>query len=146
MALTPRGSYGKLVAYGTRVVRVAHPHLQAASILSRRGLCYPPSFGLKRVPDIRAGQWGRIFVPTTNTGSLVWRQTMKHSICQVTVEQTENPNTKQRFISFYQGSAKINLTIDQIPSFLKVVDQFARDHSAHNICGEVSRLFEGEKR
>lgn len=71
---------------------------------------------------------------------------MKHTICQITVEQTENPNTKQKFISFYQGSAKIHLTIDQIPSFLKVVDQFYRDHSVQNICEEVSRLFEGEKR
>lgn len=71
---------------------------------------------------------------------------MKHSICQVTVVQTENPNTKQRFISFYQGSAKIHLTIDQIPSFLKVVDQFSRDHSVQSICEEVSSLFEGEKR
>lgn len=71
---------------------------------------------------------------------------MKHSIREVTVEQTENPNTKQRFISFYQGSAKIHLTIDQIPSFLKVVDQLFRDHSVQNICEEVSRLFEGEKR
>jgi hypothetical protein len=71
---------------------------------------------------------------------------MKHTICQITVEQTENPNTKQKFISFYQGSEKIHLTIDQIPSFLKVVDQFYRDNSVQNICEEVSRLFEGEKR
>lgn len=78
--------------------------------------------------------------------ALARRPSMKHTICQITVEQTENPNTKQKFISFYQGSAKIHLTIDQIPSFLKVVDQFYRDHSVQNICEEVSRLFEGEKR
>ena len=76
MDLTTRGTSGKLVASGTRVGRMARLNLQAASILTRRGLCYPPSHGSKRVPDIRAGQWGRIFSPPQNPGSLVWRLTM----------------------------------------------------------------------
>lgn len=146
MDLTTRGTSGKLVASGTRVGRMARLNLQAASILTRRGLCYPPSHGSKRVPDIRAGQWGRIFSPPQNPGSLVWRLTMPHfNIHPYEFFKNSDGNIviRQQFMRSSPGAVvltrgQMNVFIEHLQWFVDHFDGEDRRAEVENLLKEIS--------